>query len=107
MADFNTSGLFQLLMLVWTPGMRSPVHDHAGADCLMKVLQGTLRERRWSSKSGEGEMMQTSDKQFGMGKVAYMSDALGVHEVGNPSDEEYAVSLHCKLNSLLALLHLG
>lgn len=30
-------GIFHLLLLVWTPGKTSAVHDHAGADCLMKV----------------------------------------------------------------------
>jgi cysteine dioxygenase len=30
-------GLFNLLILVWTPGKKSPVHDHADSHCLMKV----------------------------------------------------------------------
>ena len=30
-------GIFNLLILVWTPGRKSPVHDHADAHCLMKV----------------------------------------------------------------------
>jgi cysteine dioxygenase len=34
-------GVFNLLLLVWTPGKKSPVHDHADAHCLMKV--GLLR----------------------------------------------------------------
>lgn len=30
-------GVFNLLLLVWTPGKASPVHDHADAHCLMKA----------------------------------------------------------------------
>ena len=30
-------GLFNLLILVWTPGKKSPVHDHTDSHCLMKV----------------------------------------------------------------------
>ncbi len=30
-------GIFNLLLLVWTPGKASPIHDHADAHCLMKV----------------------------------------------------------------------
>jgi hypothetical protein len=30
-------GIFNLLLLVWTPGKASPVHDHADSHCLMKV----------------------------------------------------------------------
>lgn len=33
----SVKGVFDLILLVWTPGKKSPVHDHAGADCLMKV----------------------------------------------------------------------
>jgi cysteine dioxygenase len=29
-----------------------------------------------------------------MNKVTYMADSLGLHEIGNPSQTEYAVSLH-------------
>lgn len=33
--------VFNLLLLVWTPGKGSPVHDHADAHCLMKVIHFT------------------------------------------------------------------
>lgn len=33
-----------LLILVWTPGKGSPIHDHANAHCVMKVLKGELKE---------------------------------------------------------------
>lgn len=38
------NGKSNLLVLVWTPGKASPVHDHANAHCVMKVLKGKLRE---------------------------------------------------------------
>lgn len=40
------------LILVWTPGKESPVHDHAGSHCVMKVLQGSLKETqyRWPER---------------------------------------------------------
>ncbi|KAM3418537.1 Cysteine dioxygenase [Cercospora zeina] len=38
------NGKANLLILVWTPGKASPVHDHADAHCVMKVLKGTLEE---------------------------------------------------------------
>ncbi|KAL2062524.1 hypothetical protein VTL71DRAFT_6790 [Oculimacula yallundae] len=98
-------GVFNLLLLVWTPGMRSPVHDHAGSHCLMKVLKGRLREVRWEMPEGKGiEGKEIRDGREGLkeigrtdfkeGKVAYISDRLGLHEIINPDGEEYAVSLH-------------
>ncbi len=35
------------LILVWTPGKESPVHDHADSHCAMKVLQGSLKETQY------------------------------------------------------------
>ena len=43
------------LILVWTPGKGSPIHDHANAHCIMKILKGSLRETLycWPCESGE------------------------------------------------------
>jgi cysteine dioxygenase len=94
-------GLFNLLLLVWTPGKRSPIHDHADAHCLMKVLKGSLIEKRFQIPKGptRGEMRETCRKEFGEGKVTYIADSMGLHEISNPSGEDMAVSLHRKLNS--------
>lgn len=90
-------GLFNLLLLVWTPGKASPVHDHAEAHCLMKVLKGSLRERRYAiptEPGKQGSLNQTSELSFKLNQVSYMADVLGLHEISNPSSEEYAMSLH-------------
>ena len=58
----------------------SPVHDHVDAHCLMKVLKGDLVERRFAipQRPGEeGEMKETSRREYGVGKVAYMHDQVG------------------------------
>ncbi|KAK5135418.1 hypothetical protein LTR08_005206 [Meristemomyces frigidus] len=38
------NGKSNLLILVWTPGKASPIHDHANAHCVMKILRGRLTE---------------------------------------------------------------
>ncbi|KAK0129428.1 Cysteine dioxygenase [Cadophora gregata f. sp. sojae] len=100
----SVPGIFNLLLLVWTPGMRSPIHDHADSHCLMKVLRGTLRERRFEFPVGEGGggvvggreegLKEIARLDFAENKVAYISDKIGLHEIMNPSEREYAVSLH-------------
>ncbi|RFU28512.1 hypothetical protein B7463_g7838, partial [Scytalidium lignicola] len=93
---FEASGIFNLLVLVWTPGHGSPIHDHADAHCLMKVLKGCLREQRFEMPTGDkkGSLKEIADLQFGEGKVAYIADTIGLHAVSNPHPTEYAVSLH-------------
>ncbi|KAM0719890.1 hypothetical protein Q7P37_004025 [Cladosporium fusiforme] len=124
----NCNGKSNLLILVWNPGKGSPVHDHANAHCVMKVLKGTLREtlygwpcQRSSNPASCASAAQPSDPDcpnpvhtcsagpeplepaalqvqrdvvYGQDQVTYMSDKLGLHRIANPSDTEFAVSLH-------------
>lgn len=77
----EVEGVFNLLMLVWTPGKESKVHDHASSHCLMKVLGGGLRETRWVTPAeakekdvGEKEMEVEGVRDYKLEKVAYMCD---------------------------------
>ncbi|TVY75980.1 Cysteine dioxygenase [Lachnellula suecica] len=94
---YSVPGVFNLLLLVWNPGNESPVHDHADAHCLMKILKGSLVESRFAipERPGEqGPLEQTSRKEFKLNQVSYMTDRLGLHSVSNPHITEHAVSLH-------------
>src|SRR5690242_16450662 len=35
---------YYVLVLCWRNGQRSPIHDHAGSACCVRVLRGTLTE---------------------------------------------------------------
>lgn len=85
------------LVLVWSPGKGSPIHDHGNAHCLMKILRGNLTETRYAfpDEAGEAEqpMRVTQEKVHRQNEVAYMADELGVHRVWNRGSD-FAVSLH-------------
>lgn len=34
--------VFEMLCLCWKSGQRSPIHDHKGSNCCVRVLQGTI-----------------------------------------------------------------
>ncbi|KAI5865099.1 cysteine dioxygenase type I [Durotheca rogersii] len=89
------NGNANLLVLVWTPGKASPIHDHGNAHCLMKILRGDLTETRYDVPSGDGESPPRlkSEKVHQENAVAYMADQLGLHRVSNKGGD-YAVSLH-------------
>lgn len=93
------NGKSNLLILVWTPGRGSPVHDHANAHCIMKVLKGTLKETRYhwptvNLNNNEQRPLQVQKETlFCENEVTYMSDKLGLHKISNPGSE-FAVSLH-------------
>ncbi|ORY14894.1 cysteine dioxygenase [Clohesyomyces aquaticus] len=94
------NGKCNLLILVWTPGQASPVHDHNNAHCIMKVLAGRLEETLYSwptvqLNNGEPCAMKEMKKTvYHKNEVTYMSDKLGLHRVSNPDSDEFAVSVH-------------
>ncbi|KAF2503297.1 cysteine dioxygenase [Lophium mytilinum] len=95
------NGKSNLLILVWTPGKGSPIHDHANAHCIMKVLKGRLQETLfdWPDKlalnNGQPSPLNVKrDTIYRENEVTYMSDTLGLHKVRNPDPNEIAVSLH-------------
>ncbi|KAK6606857.1 hypothetical protein ACHAO1_000327 [Botrytis cinerea] len=108
------NGKSNLLILVWSPGKGSPLHDHADAHCLMKVLSGTLSETQYTfpsvSAPASGSTTSTSSSTasqppntpptviktttYTANQVTYMSDDLGLHRISNPDPENVAVSLH-------------
>ncbi|KAL2109214.1 hypothetical protein VUR80DRAFT_2801 [Thermomyces stellatus] len=90
------NGKSNLLVLVWSPGKSSPIHDHGNAHCLMKILRGDLTETRYEYPREEDKdkpMEVISEKVHKENAVAYMSDDLGVHRMSN-TGSDFAVSLH-------------
>ncbi|RWA13194.1 hypothetical protein EKO27_g1911 [Xylaria grammica] len=89
------NGKANLLVLVWTPGKASPIHDHGNAHCLMKILRGNLTETRYGYPDDDKEkpMEMTSERVLKDNAVAYMADGLGLHSMSNRSND-FVVSLH-------------
>ncbi|KAG5928059.1 hypothetical protein E4U42_001334 [Claviceps africana] len=101
------NGKSNLLVLVWSPGKGSPIHDHGNAHCLMKILHGTLTETRYDfpdEHAEPGPMRVISEKTYKKNGVTYMADELGLHRVSNRGSD-FAVSLHRKLLPTLKSTH--
>ncbi|KAK5257680.1 Cysteine dioxygenase, partial [Exophiala xenobiotica] len=100
------NGKSNLLLLVWNPGKASPIHDHADAHCVMKILKGTLQETLYSvppcssdngSENSSGSITPPQIRKetlYHENQVTYISDKIGVHKISNPSPTDVAVSLH-------------
>lgn len=46
---------YALIAMCWSPGRASPVHDHAGSGCWLRVVSGELFEALYSAPGGEGD----------------------------------------------------
>ncbi|KAK9765509.1 hypothetical protein K7432_006120 [Basidiobolus ranarum] len=100
------NGQFNLIVLCWSEGQQSPIHNHAGSHCVMKILDGELVESQyhWPENFDESQIDGESHKSQPMSlsqktvyerdQVAYISDQIGLHRVANASPVKKAISLH-------------
>ncbi|KAJ2829790.1 hypothetical protein IWW50_000643 [Coemansia erecta] len=88
------NGKYNLLILVWGEEQESPIHDHSGSHCMMKLLDGRLDEELFIQPSDGGPLEKKHTMPLSVDSVAYMHDRIGLHRIGNPSKSEKAVSLH-------------
>jgi len=105
-----TSDKFELIVLCWKPGQASRIHNHAGSNCWMGILQGPMVESLYHKVHEDGQVIcerafpsqpgtvcpnlqLTSVNEYQKGQVAYIHDGIGLHRVApGPVD---GVTLHC------------
>jgi cysteine dioxygenase len=81
---------FYALVLCWKPGQASPIHDHKGASCGVRVIEGVATETsfRWQA----GRLVEDSVTSMHAGEVCGSFDD-DIHEIRN-NGEGNLVTLH-------------
>lgn len=88
------SDLYELIVLCWGPGQRSPIHDHSHQRCWMGVLDGRVKETIYRVQEGpQASAVQGPAREFVTGGVAYIVDDMGWHRI-EPTGSGPAVTLH-------------
>jgi cysteine dioxygenase len=72
---------FEVLLLCWRSGQRSPIHDHAGSTCGVRVIAGTATETIYAA-SPCGSLYPERSRRLGAGAVSVAHDA-DIHQMGN------------------------
>lgn len=84
---------FHALILCWRNGQRSPIHDHTGSSCGVRVLQGTVTETIFD-RAPNGMVVPRSSSTLAEGEVCGSEDA-DIHQVSNlQSGGRDLVTLH-------------
>ena len=71
----------EVLVMAWLPGQRSPIHDHKGSGCAVKVVAGRAVERYYRP-GPEGLVVKTGERSHSPGEVTASFDA-DIHSLGN------------------------
>jgi cysteine dioxygenase len=85
---------FEMLLLCWNKGQSSPIHNHAGQNCWMAVLEGEIEEQQFDAPPGRRACSPKGEPRlFVPGKVAFINDDIALHRV-RPRSGTHGVSLH-------------
>ena len=93
---------YNLLVLCWKNGQRSPIHDHRGSSCAVRVLEGTMTETLFSF-AANGHVKANFSRDVEPGQVVGSED-VDMHQVSNlQADDADLVTLHIYSPPLLVM----
>jgi len=93
---------YQALILCWKGGQRSPIHDHAGSSCAVRVLRGTCTETIFE-RSKTGHIYPTETHNLPAGTCCGSQDD-DIHQISNlQADDEPLITLHIYSPPLLVM----
>lgn len=72
---------FTALALCWRPGQRTPIHNHKGSNCVVRVISGTASETVYNI-SQCGSWFPESTQHYGANSTFWSSD-LDTHQMLN------------------------
>jgi cysteine dioxygenase len=80
-------------VMCWKNGQRSPIHNHAGSACVVRVLRGTLTETLFEV-APNGHVKASFSRDIAEGSLIASEDA-DIHQVSNlQADDAELVTLH-------------
>jgi cysteine dioxygenase len=89
-------------LLCWRNGQRSPIHDHRGSACVVRVLRGSLTETLFEL-APNGHVKATFSRDFVEGSLIGSEDS-DIHQVSNlQAGDADLVTLHVYAPPLLRM----
>ena len=84
---------FDIYVITWQPGQKSPVHYHPVYGCSLLALEGQLQEKLFVMDRENNKLRANGCMIIKQGQSSYIDNIIGAHQICNPYDAP-AVSLH-------------
>lgn len=98
----HTGANYQALLLCWRNGQRSPIHNHRGSLCGVKVLRGVATETLFT-RAPNGMVVPVSSRDLALGHICDSVDD-DIHQVSNlQAGQMDLVTLHIYSPPLLRM----
>lgn len=72
----------EVVLLCWSPGQSSGIHDHRGSNCVTRVLSGRFRESFFRADSGTGLYLDAGGRILSAGDISGLQGDV-IHQVTN------------------------
>ena len=93
---------YQALILCWKNGQRSPIHDHRGSACGVRIIKGVATETLFE-KGPNGHIRATFSRDLHAGQVCGSYDD-DIHQVSNlQAQDADLITLHVYSPPLLKM----
>lgn len=98
----RSSQHYNLLVLCWKNGQRSPIHDHRGSSCAVRVLKGVMTETLFDF-AANGHIKATTSRDMPAGSIVGSVDQ-DMHQVSNlQAGDAELITLHLYSPPLLMM----
>lgn len=93
---------YHLWVMCWRNGQRSPIHDHSGSACALRVLEGTATVTHFA-RAGNGHVKATGSDDLPPGSLVTSSDD-DLHQISNlQAGKADLITLHVYTPPLLRM----
>jgi hypothetical protein len=82
--------IFGMYLIAWNPFCHTSVHNHPEGGCLMKILDGTVKEQRFMNAESFS-IVESLNK----GDISYIHDDIGLHRILNENNNtSYSLNIY-------------
>src|ERR1041385_4653516 len=93
---------YHALVLCWRTGQRSPIHDHRGSACAVRIIGGVATETVFAMTE-EGRLFEVRTRHLKDGFMCVTED-LDIHRISNDQpDGQELITLHIYSPPLLTM----
>ncbi len=87
---------YEVIAMVWGPGQRTPLHDHAGIWCVDGVLQGQVEVTQYDLLENRGELFRFQPQRTivaGVGSAGSLIPPFEYHTIANHQPDP-SITIH-------------
>ena len=93
----DPQGRFEVVVMTWSPGQQTPVHDHSGIWCVEGVCEGVVDVTRYNLlemvRADVARMEPSEVIHAGLGQCGALIPPVEYHRISNPY-ADLALTLH-------------